>query len=83
MVLAPGPVVALRLENSDAGNDPTNTSTRQAFDLLSQGFGPGFNGPLLLVAELPAPGQHRGAPGAADDGRAGPPVVVAVTPPRV
>jgi RND superfamily putative drug exporter len=46
------PVFAMRLDTSDAGNDPANTSSRQAFDLLAQGFGPGFNGPLTLVAEL-------------------------------
>jgi RND superfamily putative drug exporter len=34
----------------DAGNDPTSFTTRHAYDLLSDGFGPGFNGPLLLVA---------------------------------
>jgi RND superfamily putative drug exporter len=53
MVVLLTPVFALRLDTSDAGNDPANTSTRQAFDLLAQGFGAGFNGPLLLVAELP------------------------------
>jgi RND superfamily putative drug exporter len=46
------PVTALRLDNSDAGNDPANQSTRHAFDLLAQGFGPGFNGPLSIVTEL-------------------------------
>ena len=53
MVVLLTPVFALRLDTSDAGNDPSNTSSRQAFDLLAQGFGAGFNGPLLLVAELP------------------------------
>jgi RND superfamily putative drug exporter len=52
MVALLTPVFALRLETSDAGNDPAGTNTRQAFDLLAQGFGPGFNGPLLMVAEL-------------------------------
>ena len=51
------PVFALRLDTSDAGNDPPSTSSRQAFDMLAQGFGAGFNGPLLLVAELPAAGR--------------------------
>ena len=46
------PVGGLRLANSDAGNDPANTSTRQAYDLTAKGFGPGFNGPLSLVAEI-------------------------------
>jgi RND superfamily putative drug exporter len=49
------PVVSLRLENGDAGNDPAGTSTRQAFDLLSRGFGQGFNGPLSLVVESRSP----------------------------
>ena len=44
------PFFSLRLGSSDQGNDPTSTTTRQAYDLLSAGFGPGFNGPLLLVA---------------------------------
>ncbi len=51
------PVFALRLNPSDAGNDPSGTSTRQAFDLLAKGFGPGFNGPLLIVVEGPHSAQ--------------------------
>ncbi len=51
------PVTTLRLENSDAGNDAANASTRQAFDMLSQGFGPGFNGPLLIAVTLSSPSQ--------------------------
>jgi RND superfamily putative drug exporter len=53
MLLLLIPLSALRLDSSDAGNDPSTTSTRQSFDMLARGFGPGFNGPLLLVAELP------------------------------
>jgi putative drug exporter of the RND superfamily len=56
------PITSLRLDNSDAGNDPSGTSTHEAFNLLSQGFGPGFNGPLSLVAELPHPGATSGLP---------------------
>jgi len=48
------PVFSLRLGTSDAGNDPTTTTTRQAYDLLADGFGPGFNGPLTLVAQAPS-----------------------------
>jgi len=54
MVVLLTPVFGLRLDTSDAGNDPANTSSRHAFDLLAQGFGAGFNGPLLLVAEVPS-----------------------------
>ncbi|MGH9285890.1 MAG: MMPL family transporter, partial [Acidimicrobiales bacterium] len=48
---APG--ASLRLGFGDAGNRPDSDTTRRAYDLLSEGFGPGFNGPLLLVAEAP------------------------------
>jgi RND superfamily putative drug exporter len=37
----------------DEGNDPTTTSSRQAYDILAKGFGPGANGPLLVVADMP------------------------------
>jgi RND superfamily putative drug exporter len=47
------PVLGLRLGFSDESNYAEDTTTRQAYDLLVAGFGPGFNGPLLLVAELP------------------------------
>ncbi len=46
------PVMSLRLGFSDAGNDAEGTTTREAYDLLAEGFGPGVNGPLLLVTEL-------------------------------
>jgi RND superfamily putative drug exporter len=45
------PVLSLRLGSSDQGNDSSSSTTRQAYDLLAEGFGPGFNGPLLLVAQ--------------------------------
>ncbi len=47
------PVLSLRIGFSDEGNFAEDTTTRQAYDLLADGFGPGFNGPLLLAAELP------------------------------
>jgi RND superfamily putative drug exporter len=47
------PVTGLRLGFGDAGNRPTTDTTRRAYDLLAGGFGPGFNGPLLLVAQTP------------------------------
>jgi putative drug exporter of the RND superfamily len=76
------PVVALRLDSSDAGNDPAGTNTRQAFDLLAQGFGGGFNGPLLIVTELPSQNQAA-ALSAVSGAVAKTPNVVAVTPPRI
>jgi RND superfamily putative drug exporter len=76
------PVASLRLDNSDAGNDPGTASTHQAFNLLSQGFGPGFNGPLALVTELPHPGDTAALP-ALRAAVAGTRDVVAVTAPRL
>jgi RND superfamily putative drug exporter len=76
------PVTVLRLDNSDAGNDPTNTSTYNAFNLLSQGFGPGFNGPLQVVAELPRPGDTSSLP-SLQAAVARTPNVATVTPPRL
>jgi RND superfamily putative drug exporter len=76
------PVTSLRLDNSDAGNDPSSTSTYRAFNLLSLGFGAGFNGPLSLVAQLPHPHDTSSLP-AVRAAVAGTPDIVAVTAPRV
>jgi RND superfamily putative drug exporter len=56
LVLA-APALGLRMGSSDAGTDAPNTTTRKAYDLLASGFGPGFNGPLLLAVRLPSPGE--------------------------
>jgi RND superfamily putative drug exporter len=45
----------MRLGFPDAGNDPPGKMTRQAYDLNTEGFGPGTNGPLVVAAELPGP----------------------------
>ncbi len=52
------PVFSMRLAFSDAGNDPTSLTTRQAYDLLSEGFGPGFNGPLVVAVSLNGSSQR-------------------------
>ncbi|MGC0415454.1 MMPL family transporter [Embleya sp. AB8] len=49
------PTLSLRLGANDQGNQPTSQTIRRAYDMLAEGFGPGFNGPLLMVAELPGP----------------------------
>ncbi len=53
LVVLAVPMLGIRLGFSDAGNDPPAQTTRQAYDLLSDGFGPGFNGPLVLAADTP------------------------------
>jgi putative drug exporter of the RND superfamily len=51
------PLFGMRLGTADEGNSPTSLTSRRAYDLLAEGFGPGFNGPLLLVADLGAAGS--------------------------
>ncbi|MFL5900532.1 MAG: MMPL family transporter [Solirubrobacterales bacterium] len=51
------PTLSLRLGSNDAGTDPNGSSTREAYDLLAEGFGPGFNGPFAMVAALPSKGE--------------------------
>jgi RND superfamily putative drug exporter len=46
------PALELRLGNADQGNDPAGTPTRVAYDLVADGFGPGANGPLVIVADV-------------------------------
>ncbi|MCX5599548.1 MMPL family transporter [Streptomyces phaeochromogenes] len=45
------PALSMRLGFADAGNDPATTTSRQAYDLLAEGFGPGFNGPLIVLVQ--------------------------------
>jgi RND superfamily putative drug exporter len=58
------PLASLELGQSDTGQLPRDTTARQAYDLLADGFGAGVNGPLLIAAELPA-GSSRAADAAA------------------
>jgi putative drug exporter of the RND superfamily len=57
MLTLAAPALALRLGNSDAGNNPPSSTTRHSYDLLARGFGRGFNGPLQVVASLPHAGD--------------------------
>jgi RND superfamily putative drug exporter len=76
LLLLAAPALGLRLGLPDEGNNPAATTTRQAYDLISEGFGPGANGPLFVAAELPRPQavaeleslaeRLRGVPGVAE-----------------
>ena len=55
LVVVAIPMFSIRLGVADQGNDPTSLTTRRAYDLLAEGFGPGFNGPILLAADLTGP----------------------------
>ncbi|WKU47173.1 MMPL family transporter [Streptomyces sp. VNUA116] len=52
MLVLAVPTLSLHLGTSDQGTGPTSSTTRQAYDMLGRGFGPGVNGPLTLVAGL-------------------------------
>src|SRR5215831_7734694 len=60
LVVLAVPLFSMRLAFSDAGNDPASLTTRQAYDLLAKGFGPGFNGPLVIAADLRGPHAQAG-----------------------
>ena len=65
MVLLAVPFLSLRLGFSDPGNGAASSTTRRAYDLLSEGFGPGSNGPLLLVAQMRGQGDSAALQGLA------------------
>ncbi len=52
MIVIAIPFFSMRLGSSDSGSDPSGSTTRKAYDLLATGFGPGYNGPLQLVAQV-------------------------------
>ncbi|MET9884454.1 MMPL family transporter [Streptomyces sp. NPDC006430] len=58
MVVLALPTLSLHLGTSDQGNNPAASTTRQAYDLLADGFGPGTNGPLTVVAGLDGAGDR-------------------------
>ncbi len=73
------PVLGLRLGFSDEGNYAAETTTRKAYDLLAEGFGPGFNGPLMVVSEV-SPGTSQATLQAVTDAIARDPGVQFATP---
>ena len=59
LVLLATPFASLRLGQPDDGNDRSGSTTRIAYDRLAEGFGPGFNGPLVLAATTPEDGSAK------------------------
>ena len=53
LVVLAVPLFSMRLAFPDSGGNPTSDTTRRAYDLVADGFGAGFNGPLILAAEFP------------------------------
>ncbi|MCS5735421.1 MMPL family transporter [Herbiconiux daphne] len=52
LVIVALPAGSMRLTLPDAGYDPVGSQSREGYDLLAEGFGPGFNGPLLVTADI-------------------------------
>ncbi|MDG9707739.1 MMPL family transporter [Streptomyces sp. DH10] len=75
------PATSLELGLPDDGSQPTSTTQRRAYDLLSEGFGPGFNGPLMVVVDAKASDDPKAAFTAVGDEIKGLEDVVTVTPP--
>ena len=82
MLALAAPALGLRLASSDAGNDSTSQTTRQAYDLLAKGFGPGFNGPLQVAVAVPRP-HDSAALGKLTEGLKRMPGIASVAPPRL
>ncbi|MFF0017107.1 MMPL family transporter [Streptomyces sp. NPDC005374] len=74
------PVSQLELGLPDDGSQPTSTTQRRAYDLLSDGFGPGFNGPLMIVVDAKNIDDPKAAATTVTDGIKGLKDVVTVTP---
>ncbi|MFD0006790.1 MMPL family transporter [Streptomyces sp. NPDC127178] len=74
------PASSLELGLGDDGSQPTSTTQRRAYDLLSDGFGPGFNGPLMVVVDAKGSGDPDAAFKQVGDDIKGIKNVVAVTP---
>ena len=55
LLLLAAPVLHMRLGFATDGDDPTSFTQRRAYDLVTEGFGPGANGPLLIVISVPNP----------------------------
>jgi RND superfamily putative drug exporter len=51
LVAASLPILTMELGFTDAGNRSPSSHSRKAYDLIAKGFGPGTNGPLLIVAD--------------------------------
>ncbi|MGV9286512.1 MMPL family transporter [Streptomyces sp. NPDC003719] len=75
------PAASLELGLPDDGSQPTSTTQRRAYDLLSEGFGAGFNGPLMVVVDAKGSDAPKDVFTDVSDGIEGLDGVVAVTPP--
>ncbi|SQE00754.1 Putative integral membrane export protein, MMPL domain [Parafrankia sp. Ea1.12] len=81
IVLIAIPFLSLRLGSSDLGNGADTKTSKRGYDLLADGFGPGFNGPFMLVTEINSPADLQTMNQAVEAARKAE-GVASVTPPR-
>jgi len=74
------PALGMRLGTADAGLDPAGTTTRNAYDLIAKGFGPGINGSFLLATQLPKAGDEAAAKAVATAAATDPGVALVTAP---
>ncbi|RDG34764.1 MMPL family transporter [Streptomyces corynorhini] len=77
------PAASLELGLPDDGSQPTSTTQRKAYDLLSDGFGPGFNGPLMVVVDGKADDNAKAAATKVSDSIKKMDAAAVVTPPAL
>jgi RND superfamily putative drug exporter len=76
------PAMHMKLGLPDSGSKPTTSTERRAYDTLTDGFGPGFNGPLTVVVDAPGldESEQKQVANAVVEGLSEMPGVAAVTP---
>ena len=77
------PALGMRLGFPDAGNDPPDSMTRQAYDLNTEGFGPGTNGPIQVAAKIPPTAEAKSQIAGFAETLRSTPDVAFVVPPRI
>jgi putative drug exporter of the RND superfamily len=77
------PALGMRLGFPDAGNDPPDSMTRQAYDLNTEGFGPGTNGPIQIAATIPPTPEAKSQINSFANTLRSTPDVAFVVPPRI
>ncbi len=82
LLILAAPMLGMRLGQVDDGSAPRTTTQRQAYDRISQGFGKGANGPLVLAVAFPNPGATEAAT-VVETAVARVPGVAAVAPPQL
>jgi putative drug exporter of the RND superfamily len=83
MLMLATPAAAMRLGSSDASDAPTSFTSYRAYELLARGFGPGFNGPLQIVAQLQSPQRSERGLARLQAAVRKAPDVASVTPPKL